>query len=591
LSDDKSRSINTIGNADVMDFEAMGIQSPVLLRRIQTVLKLSRPSAIQVAAFRAISQTDDMDKSDWFESFSNDVIVGSETGSGKTLAYLLPLMDDILQHKAAAAAAAASGTAAPDNLGYDYARALILVPNKELVQQVVRMALGLAGGPSALVYGGRSLPDTSLLLSLPHDDETAAESELVRLAILPGGLREPLDFVPFRQTRALTSTGTQPPIDLLISTPAAVAPLGLSPKNIAMFADIQTIVMDEADLLLDGGYIRPLQDVLLGFRRADRLHPTVLADDKHRKTQHVFVAATLPDSGLRSVDAYLTKRFPSIRRIALDNMHLARHSGLQPEQATIWLEQESKRERLRELVRLLESELSSEKVMVFLNSVDDVEASCEALQRACVSCLPYHAKIPLDERSVTLNRFRMYSSRASGEPRVSDENDDNDAIPVLVCTDLASRGLDIPGVTVVVQLQFAGNVVSHLHRMGRCGRALPTPRGRGIVFYSPHERALVATVQAAESMQTQAAASQSQQLVPTSRLTLTGDVTDEAMVDLEPGVSAIDAVKARDSVHPTAAGKVTTAFSRKRGFTKKLKKNARRQADALSFRNGGNEPM
>jgi superfamily II DNA/RNA helicase len=448
------------------------------------------------------------------------------------------------------------------------------------------------------VYGGHTLPDTSLL-SLPHNDNDMAnsietpESERVRLAILPGGLREPLDFVPFRQTRALTSTGTQPPIDLLISTPAAVAPLGLSPKNIAMFADIQTIVMDEADLLLDGGYIRPLQDVLLGFRRADRLDPTILADEVHRRTQHVFVAATLPDSGLRSVDAYLTKRFPHIRRIALDNMHLARHSGLQPEQATIWMEQESKRERLRELVRLLESELAKEKVMVFLNSVDDVEASCEALQRAGVSCLPYHAKIPLDERSVTLNRFRMYSSPASDEMRVSDD-DNNDAIPVLVCTDLASRGLDIPGVTVVVQLQFAGNVVSHLHRMGRCGRALPTRLGRGIVFYSPHERALVATVQAAESMQTQAvAASPSQQLTPASRLTLTGDVTDEAMVDLEPGSSVVDPIQAGESVNSNAAGKVTTAFSRKRGFTKKLKKNARKQADAVvPFRNGcGNEPI
>jgi hypothetical protein len=80
-------------------------------------------------------------------------------------------------------------------------------------------------------------------------------------------------------------------------------------------------------------------------------------------------------------------------------MHLARHSGLQPEQATVWMEQESKRERLRELVRLLESELKGEKVMVFLNSVDDVDASCEALQRAGVSCSPYRAKIPLDATS------------------------------------------------------------------------------------------------------------------------------------------------------------------------------------------------
>ena len=48
--------------------------------------------------------------------------------------------------------------------------------------------------------------------------------------------------------------------------------------------------------------------------------------------------------------------------------------------------------------------------------------------------------------------------------------------------DLAARGLDVPGVTAVIQLQFAGNVVVHLHRMGRCGRA-SNRDGRVVVFY------------------------------------------------------------------------------------------------------------
>ena len=116
---------------------------------------------------------------------------------------------------------------------------------------------------------------------------------------------------------------------------------------------------------------------------------------------------------------------------------------------------------------------------------------------------------------------------------------------MLVCTDLASRGLDIPGVTAVVQLQFAGNVVSHLHRMGRCGRA-GNRDGRGIIFYGPQEADLVAVVRDAEKEQ--------------SRMELSQDVEEE----LED-----------EENNNEEAGKVKRAFSRKRGFTKKRKKERR----------------
>jgi superfamily II DNA/RNA helicase len=105
-----------------------------------------------------------------------------------------------------------------------------------------------------------------------------------------------------------------------------------------MFADIQTLVIDEADMRLDGGYLRQLENVLMGFRRADRLQ--VDASLGAKKTQHVFVAATLPDMGLRSVDAYLEKKFPNANRITTAGMHNARHYGLS--QTTLWIDQDSK---------------------------------------------------------------------------------------------------------------------------------------------------------------------------------------------------------------------------------------------------------
>jgi superfamily II DNA/RNA helicase len=330
-------------------FESMGIQSPVLLSRIEKNLNLTRPSAVQVAAFSAIAD-------------GGDITIGAETGSGKTFAYLWPIIDDILQRKQK-----------NEFVGYDYARAIILVPNKELVNQVVRMAVELCGGQDkALVYGSKSVPQDK-------QESNTNKQDIVRIAVIPGGLNAPQDFPPFRHSIGLG--GKDPPVDLVISTPAAIGPLGLKPKNIDMFADIQTLVIDEADMLLDGGYIRQLENVLLGFRRADRLDSSLGV----RKTQHVFVAATLPDMGLRSVDAYLKKKFPNATDVTMAGMHNARHYGLSD--STLWIEEDGggNKERMQRLVEMLEipkeeGGLQGEKIMVFLNSVDDVDGVSGALR-------------------------------------------------------------------------------------------------------------------------------------------------------------------------------------------------------------------
>jgi superfamily II DNA/RNA helicase len=624
---------------NIMDFESMGITSPVLLQRLQA-MGLQRPTAVQAAAFQAMDSSTLWSSSSRRNTSGNggsidiqDVTIGSETGSGKTLAYLLPLVNDILERKAAAAAAAASSPSTI-GLGYDYARAIILVPNKELVQQLVRMALPLAGGPSSLVYGNFG-NDASLFKGSSRnadndvDGNNIPSHERVRLAIFPGGLSEPLDFQPFRQRLMMGGRNTATvaePVDLIISTPAALGPLGLNNKNIDMFADIPTLVVDEADMLLDGGYLRDLENVLLGFRRADRLVNAVSWGPKKsdngdidedssssssiaspssssfmgKRTQHVFVAATLPDFGLRSVDAYLQKRFPRAVRVTMAGMHQARHSGLQSQ--TVWIEEESKKGRMQQLAEMLKTTSSPQngsssssssskngllgaKVMVFLNSVDDVEGASQALSRAGINALPYHAKLPLEERTKTLDRFRKYKN-SSGSSSMNDnkkqkKNIDEDGAPVavLVCTDLAARGLDVPGVDVVVQLQFATNVVSHLHRMGRCGRRVLDAtsndnhnvlvgEGRGIVFYGSTEKHLVRVVQKAEEQQ--------------ESMVLEGAEVDPA-VEEDEGKDG-EGVDSNTATAEAAAGSVKDAFSRKRGFTKKLKKLKR---EAVTEGGGG----
>ncbi|KAG7343725.1 ATP-dependent RNA helicase [Nitzschia inconspicua] len=554
-------------------FESMGVQSSVLLDRIHNQLGLQRPTQIQARSFAAIrgldqkptdddNQDDNVDVENLVDNGAaqpppaprRDVTIGAETGSGKSYAYLIPLFDSILQEKAAVAAAKASSTtdaSTPLLPSYDYARAIILVPNKELVHQVVRMAAPLCGGTirQSLVWGGGGNLIEQLEATLPasHHKEETDPSRLVRMAIMPGGLNDPLDFKPFRDSVGLG--GKDAPVDIVITTPAALGPLALKPKHVGMFADIGTLVIDEADMLLDGGYIRALENVLMGFRRADKLQTDLAV----AKTQHIFCAATLPDTGLKSVDAYLQRKFPFATRIQLDNMHNAKHSGLS--QPTQWIQSETKRERLDKLVQLLETPsindgLYGEKVMVFVNSVEDVDGVHQALVQRGIPAVPYHAKVSPQDRAKNLERFRQYKSSLQSLDNKEEENDPSATVPIMVCTDLASRGLDVPGVTAVVQLQFSGNVVSHLHRMGRCGRA-GQRTGRGIVFYEERETDLVDVVREAEEQQ--------------ERMKLEQDV-DESNRDDD-----MDSGEA-DAVTTVEIGKVKKAFSRKRGFTKKRKK-------------------
>lgn len=517
-------------------FESIGIRSPILIERVRTMLntnesdmdKEPQPSAVQAASFRAILS-------------GNDVTIGAETGSGKTLAYLLPLLDDILQRKKEASSRT--------ELGYNFARAIILVPNKELAAQVLRMATELCGGQHSVIWGTSGNPTEPFGTPLPKLDDND-EKGIVRLGVMPGGLKAPEDYKPFRM--ADSDPVNNPPLDIVITTPASLGPLALSPKNIDLFADVETLVIDEADMLFDGGYLRPLNNVLMGFRRAGKLGGSF----EVKRTQHVLVAATLPDMGLKSVDAYVQKTFPFATRVTMKGMHNARHYGLR--ERTSWLQDDyydetPNKTRIEHLVAMFKTDSSStieidgndcsglkgEKVMVFLNSVSDVDGVTNALRRAGIEAVPYHAKIPLADRAKYLESFRQYDPNSA---RVYE-----DAVPILVCTDLAARGLDVPGVTAVVQLQFAGNVVAHLHRMGRCGRA-GNRDGYGVIFYGGPESELVDVINEAEQRQ--------------QTMTLEGnEIEDVPDGDAHSG------------------GKVKNAFSRKRGFTKKRKKLVRNRRE------------
>jgi superfamily II DNA/RNA helicase len=117
------------------------------------------------------------------------------------------------------------------------------------------------------------------------------------------------------------------------------------------------------------------------------------------------------------------------------------------------------------------------KTMIFLNTAQAAARVQDALAQAGFPSVAFHKEVRSSDREENLRQFR--------------ENQ----VPLLVCTDLASRGLDIPDVKQIIQVEFAPNVVQHLHRIGRAVRA--GREGRAVNFFDEGSADLVESLQLA----------------------------------------------------------------------------------------------
>eukprot|EP00850_Spirogloea_muscicola_P001099 SM000004S14969 [mRNA] locus=s4:564607:566941:+ [translate_table: standard] len=183
-----------------------------------------------------------------------------------------------------------------------------------------------------------------------------------------------------------------------------------------------------------------------------------------RSKQYVFVAATLPEGGRKTVGEVLRRRFPTATWVTGARLH--QHN---PRLKLQWAEIDQET-RIATLVAAVKGGTSSsagdehltssacsrnavDRTMVFANSIEAAESIARVLQRVGVGgCARFHRDVPPEERMEALDDFKQRGG-------------------VLVCTDAAARGLDIPDVGHVVQAEFALSAVDFLHRIGRTGRA------------------------------------------------------------------------------------------------------------------------
>jgi superfamily II DNA/RNA helicase len=218
-------------------------------------------------------------------------------------------------------------------------------------------------------------------------------------------------------------------VDVLIATPGRL--LDHFERGKLMLSQVQILVIDEADRMLDMGLIPDVERIckLIPFTR-----------------QTLFYSATMP---------------PEIQRLTEQFLHNAvRVEVARPATAASNITQEivnvpfndwAKREALRRLIR--EAEPTMNNAIVFCNRKRDVDVVAKSLAKHGFDAAPLHGDLDQSLRTKTLDRFRAGT------------------LKILVASDVAARGLDIPAVSHVFNFDVPYHPDDYVHRIGRTGRA------------------------------------------------------------------------------------------------------------------------
>lgn len=360
-----------------------------------------------------------------------DVVVEAVTGSGKTLAYLIPMVEKLLRLE--------------EPIKKHHVGAIIISPTRELATQIYNVLASLLGfhPPSAAEIG---LENGQQELDADANSETVSSSVFkVVPQLLVGGSTTPAqDLSKFLKTSP----------NVLIATPGRLLDIMSSRDVHYPKSSFEMLILDEADRLLDHGFKDDLTKIL-------NLLP------KERRT------------GLFS--ASVSEAVDQLIRVGLRNpvkieVKVKGTSGVQDKRTPASLKMTyaitKPSEKLPALAALLKRLDSIPlRTIVYLSTcaaVDYFQALLPSISPPEVTLVPLHGKHPANIREKNFIRFTNSASPA-----------------VLLTTDVAARGLDVPSVDLVVQVDPPSDPKVFLHRCGRAGRA--GRRGLSVVFLLPHE--------------------------------------------------------------------------------------------------------
>jgi superfamily II DNA/RNA helicase len=297
-----------------------------------------------------------------------DILGSAQTGTGKTASFTLPMIDILASGRAKAR----------------LPRSLILAPTRELAAQVA------------------------------DSFEKFSVNNKLSMALLIGG-------VSFADQNAALSKG----VDVLIATPGRL--LDHFERGKVLLNDVKVLVIDEADRMLDMGFIPDVEKIV-------SLLP--------RMRQTLFFSATLSDDIQKLGSKFvMNPKIIEVAPPASTAETVAQH--------LIWSDSKAKRQILRDL-------LGFEKVknaVIFCNRKRDISTLVTSLTRHGFSAVALHGDMTQSARLEALQKFK------------------NGDVPLLIASDVAARGLDIAGLSHVFNFDVPMSAEDYVHRIGRTGRA------------------------------------------------------------------------------------------------------------------------
>ncbi|MDI5894602.1 DEAD/DEAH box helicase [Flavobacterium algoritolerans] len=312
-----------------------------------------------------------------------DVLASAQTGTGKTAGFTLPILQilSVGQH-----------------LSRRPIRALILTPTRELAAQILA-----------------NIKEYSEFLDL-------------RSTVIFGGVNQNPQVTQLRQG-----------IDILVATPGRL--IDLQNQGLISLAKVEILVLDEADRMLDMGFLRDIERIL-------KVLPS--------KRQNLLFSATFSKD---------------IKKLAMGILHNPVHVEATPENTTVDAIIQKvypvAKEKKTELIIKLITEGNWKQILVFTRTKQGANKLTESMISAGIKAAAIHGNKGQGARTKALAGFK------------------DGSLTALVATDIAARGLDIPLLPHVVNFELPNIPEDYVHRIGRTGRAGAS--GEAISLFSPDE--------------------------------------------------------------------------------------------------------
>ena len=317
----------------------------------------------------------------------------AQTGTGKTAAFVIPVMHKLLKYRS------------KKNFRVSI-RCIVLVPTRELAQQITGVFEQIGAQTKIKVIG------------------------------LYGGVEQDAQISQLNKGA-----------EVLIATPGRM--FDLIAQGHLDVSEVHTLVLDEADLMLDLGFNKDIHDIK---KKIPAKHQTL------------FFTATINKK---------------IKALAYDVVRSAIRIQLSPQNpvsknvhhAVAFIEMDDKRFFLENMIQ----EYPEARFLVFARTKVRVERIVKALERANLKAEALHGGVAQNERFALLDRFRASENK------------------VLITTDVAARGIDIPNMEYVVNYDLPDNPENYVHRCGRTGRG--TALGQALSFCSQDEVVLLEAIE------------------------------------------------------------------------------------------------